>query len=141
MGGVITIIPGQIMNNKMNADIKKVVSRVKQAQATLQTYLNKQAWVEEARKYAEKQSKEVKKLFSSDLGKVKTFLERERRELEKFQKQLPNEVKKLRTFVKGQRQELQRLLVRVGKVKSRAAKSNSKPRTTRSGSKKASASS
>ena len=125
------------MTNKMNADIKKVVSRVKEAQQTLQTYLKKQDWVEEARKYAEKQGKEVRKLFGGDLSKVKTFLERERRELEKFQKQLPNEVKKLRTFVKGQRQELQRLLVRVGKVRTQTKKSG-KARSSRSSKKSAS---
>jgi hypothetical protein len=90
--------------------------------------------VEDARKYAERQGREVRKLLSSDLGKVKIFLEKERRDLEKLQKQLPEEVKKLRTFVKGQRQELKRLLVRVGKAKS-AGTAKSKPRKSSSGSK------
>jgi tRNA splicing ligase len=125
------------MTNKMNADIKKVVNRVKAAQQTLQSYLKKQDWVEEARKYAEKQGKEVRKLFGGDLAKVKSFLEKERRELEKFQKQLPEEVKKLRTFVKGQRKELQKLLVRVGKVR-RTTKKSARPKTSRA--KKSSAS-
>src|SRR6185295_8090510 len=111
------------MTNKVKADIKKVVTRVKAAQQTLHTYLQKQRLVEEARKYAEKQGKEVRKLFGGDLAKVKTFLEKERKELEKFQKQLPEEVKKLRTFVSGQRKELQKLLIRVGKVRSTAKKS------------------
>jgi hypothetical protein len=113
----------------MNADIKKVVNRVKAAQQDLQSYLKKQGWVEEARKYAEKQGKEVRKLFGGDHAKVKTFLEKQRRELEKFQKQLPEEVKKLRTFVKGQRKELQKLLIRVGKV--RSTPKSTKPKSSR----------
>src|SRR4051812_30060237 len=103
---------------KMNDDLKKVVGRVKAAQKSLQTFFKSQDWVEEARKYAERQGKEVRKLFSSDLTKVKSFLEKERRELERLQKQLPGEVEKLRSFVQGQRRELKKLLVRVRKVKS-----------------------
>jgi len=44
--------------------------------------------VEEVRKYAETQGGEVKKLISADFKKLRTFLEREKGELEKFQKQL-----------------------------------------------------
>jgi hypothetical protein len=123
------------MTNRVNEDIKKVLGRVKEAQSTLQTYLKKQVWVEEARKYAEKQGKEVRKLLSSDLGKVKTFIEKERKELEKFQKQLPGEVAKLRTFVKGQRKELQKLLIRVGKANSATTKTTKKRSTKTSRSK------
>ena len=47
----------------MNADLKKIVGRVKDAQQQLQSLVQDQAWVEEARKYAERQGKEVKKLI------------------------------------------------------------------------------
>jgi hypothetical protein len=104
----------------VNTEIKKVVGRVKEAQAKLQTLLKGQEWVEDARKYAERQSKEVKKLISADAGKVKTFLERERKELERFQKQIPGEVKKFRTFVLSQRKEFKKLLATVTKGKKKA---------------------
>jgi hypothetical protein len=94
----------------MNTEVKKVVDRAKKAQNKLQGVLQSQDWIEEARKYAEKQSKEVKKLLSSDIGRVKSFLEKERKELERFQKEIPGEVKKLRSFVKTQRKELEKLI-------------------------------
>ncbi len=56
------------MTNRVNEDIKKVLGRAKAAQEKLQTYLKKQVWVEEARKYAEKQGKEVRKLLGADLA-------------------------------------------------------------------------
>ena len=94
----------------MNSEVKKIVERAKKAQAKLQTILQSQDWIEEARKYADKQRKEVKKLLSSDIGRVKSFLEKERKELEKFQREIPGEVKKLRAFVKTQRKELEKLI-------------------------------
>lgn len=103
------------MKSAMNKDIKKVVGRVKDAQDKLQALIKSQEWVDEARKYAERQGKEVKKLISADAGKVKVFLERERKELERFQKQIPGEVKKFRTFVLSQRKELEKLLKNVRK--------------------------
>jgi hypothetical protein len=115
----------------MNAELKKVVSKVKAAQSHLQTMLNKQDWMEEARKYAEKQGNEVKKLLSSDLGKVRTFIERERKELERFQKQIPGEVKKFRKLLMQQRKDLEKMLGSLGTL------SNGKKR--KSGSKKGTA--
>lgn len=99
----------------VNVDLKKVVNRVKNVQSQLQTFLKDQTWLEEARKYAERQSREVKKLFASDVVKVKTFLGRERKELERFQKQLPQEVAKIRKFVTQQKKEFERLLINVRK--------------------------
>ena len=99
----------------MNTELKRVVSRVKSAQAQLQSVLKDQAWVEDARKYAERQGKEVKKLFTADIVKVKAFLGRERKELERFQKQIPNEVKKLRKFVNEQKKEFGKLLLSMRK--------------------------
>ncbi len=100
----------------MNSELKKVVSRVKTAQVQLQSLLKNKTWVEDARKYAERQGREVKKLFSADVGKVKNFLEKERKELEKFQKQIPGEVKKLRKFVTTQKKEFEKLLLKVRKT-------------------------
>ncbi len=100
----------------MNAEIKKVVIRVKEAQEQLQTMIKTQDWVEEARKYAERQGKEVKKLFAPDVEKMKSFLERERKELERFQKQIPGEVKKFRKFVNMQKKEFEKLLINVRKM-------------------------
>jgi hypothetical protein len=97
-------------------ELKKVLSRVKTAQSKLQTLLKNQDWVEEARKYAEAQGKEVKKLLRADVGKVRTFLEREKKTLEKFQKELPGEVKKFREFLLAQSKELQKLLANVSKM-------------------------
>ena len=92
------------------SEVKKVVERAKKAQSKLQTILKEQDWIEDARKYAEKQGKEVKKLLNTDAAKIKSFLEKERQELERFQKEIPGEVKKLRAFVKTQRKELEKLL-------------------------------
>jgi SPX domain protein involved in polyphosphate accumulation len=68
----------------MNGELKKILSKVKTAQSQLQSMLKDKTWVEEARKYAEKQGREVKKLLDTDVAKVKTFIERERKELEKL---------------------------------------------------------
>jgi hypothetical protein len=125
----------------MNADLKKIVGRVKDAQQQLQSLVQDQAWVEEARKYAERQGKEVKKLITSDVKKVRTFLEKERKELERFQKQIPSEVKKLRKFVDGQRKELEKLIQTTRKVgiKEAVAKAQKSSTKKKAAPKKASA--
>ncbi|MFZ9596252.1 MAG: hypothetical protein ACO3A2_09260 [Bdellovibrionia bacterium] len=94
----------------MNTEIKKVVKRVKEAQNQLQSLIQGHDWVEEARKYAERQGKEVKKLFAPDVMRMKTFLEKERKELERFHKRIPDEVKKLKKFVNAQKKEFETLL-------------------------------
>jgi len=115
----------------MNTEIKKVVTRVKEAQEQLQALIKGQDWVEEARKYAERQGKEVKKLFAPDVEKMKSFLEKERKELERFQKQIPGEVKKFRKFVNVQKKELEKLLTNVRKMNPAAsAQSGSKKSKT-----------
>jgi dsDNA-specific endonuclease/ATPase MutS2 len=106
---------------KMNGDLKKLVGKVKATQKRLQEALQDTTWIEDARQFAKKQGKEVKTLITSDLDKVKSFLEKERKELEKFQKQIPGEVKKLRTFVKAQRQDLEKLLAPVGRTAKKPA--------------------
>lgn len=110
----------------MNPELKKIVSRMKTAQKKLEVMLDQQDWMEEARKYAEKQGSEVKKLLSSDFGKVKTFIERERKELERFQKQIPGEVKKFKTLLAGQRKELEKALKKLGAAKAKGFKKAAK---------------
>jgi hypothetical protein len=112
---------------EMNQEVKKVISRVKEAQVQLQSLIKSQDWVEEARKYAERQGKEVKKLFAPDVEKMKSFLERERKELERFQKQIPSEVKKLKKFVNLQKKEFEKLLLNIRKL---SASKNNKKKTS-----------
>ncbi len=101
------------MMKVMNGEIRKVVNKVKAAQAPLQALLKNKTWVEDARKYVERQGKEVRKLFSADVSKLKAFLEKEKKELGKFQKQIPGEVKKIRKFVSTQKKEFEKLLTNV----------------------------
>ena len=124
------------MKTSMNSEIKKVVSRVKSAQKKLHTLLEGQDWVEEARKYAERQGKEVKKLIKADSTKVKAFLEKERKELARFQKTIPGEVKKLRSFVLAQRKDFEKLLVKVRKSAGNGAAKSKSKKSASSGTKK-----
>jgi hypothetical protein len=116
----------------MNPELKKIVKGVKDAQSQLQTLLKDRSWMQEARRYAEKQGKEMKKLLAADADKVRTFVERERKELERIQKQIPGEVEKFRKFVMSQRKELEKLMGRVGKMsgaKGGKAKKRKRPAT------------
>ena len=130
----------------MNSEVKKIVRSAKEAQKKLQAILKKQDWMEEARQYAELQGKEVKKLFSGDVEKVKKFLEKERTSLDRFQKDLPGEVKKLKTFMNGQKKDLEKLLKnlrrasKTGKLKTKK-RSTAKKSSSRGTSKKSSESS
>ena len=106
----------------MNGELKKIVSRVKSAQAQVQKVLADKSWLEDARNFAEKQGKEVKKLFAQDVTKVKTFIDRERKGLERIQKQLPAEMKKIKKFVDQQKKELEKILASVRKTGGKKAK-------------------
>lgn len=110
-----------VNSEAIKSELKKVVGRVKQAQGQFEALIKNQDWVDEARKYADRQGKEIRKILGGDVAKLKTFLEKERKELEKFQKQIPGEVKKVRQFVVGQRKELEKLLANVKKVASQGA--------------------
>lgn len=103
----------------MNAEFKKVISRVKVVQTQLQG---------ELRKYADRRSKDIRKLFVADVSKMKTFIDRERKELEKLQKQLPGEIEKFRKFVDGQKKELEKLVIglRKGNGGTKTSKASSK---------------
>jgi DNA anti-recombination protein RmuC len=125
----------------INVEIKKVVNRVKEAQVQLQKMVKSHDWIDDARHYAERQGKEVKKLFTSDVEKLKAFLERERKELESFQKHLPSEMKKIRKFVNVQKKEFGKLLLSIRKItaesvgtaaKARKLKKSTKPKKSSS---------
>ena len=100
----------------IKSEIKLMVGKVKKAQSQFQDLLKSHDWVEEAREYAERQGKEIKTLFAGDVEKMKSFLEKERKELEKFQKQIPSEVKKFKKFIGSQKKDFEKLLKNVKKM-------------------------
>lgn len=115
----------------VNTEIKKVVRQLKKAQKQFQGFIKDKNWLDEARRYAETQGREVKKLLSGDMKKVSTFLKRERGELEKIQRKLPSELKRLRTFLDKHRKEFEKHLTALkGGVKTRVQKTRSPKRTS-----------
>ena len=122
--------------NNVNSEIKKVVGRVKEAQVQLQSLVKSHDWVAEARNYAERQGKEVKKLFGPDVEKIKVFLEKERKELERIQKNIPGEVKKFRKFMDMQKKEFERLLASLRKLPKNTAKKKAKNKKSAGSTKK-----
>lgn len=107
----------------VNSELKKVLARVKSAQGQIQTMLKDKTWMDEAKKYAERQGKEAKKLINADVEKLKSFVEREKKELAKLQAQIPGEVAKIKKFMDHQKKELGSLLKNVqGKSKKKARK-------------------
>ncbi len=95
-------------------ELKRVVSKVKSVHSKLVTKINDQSWIDDARKYAEKHKAEVRKVINAEnIAKVKTFIDKEKKELERLQKQIPSEIKKLRSYVNSQRKEVEKLLRRV----------------------------
>lgn len=122
---------------KANGEFKKVIRKIKERQVKLQGMLRQSTWVDEARRFAEKQAEEVRKMLESDssrLAQMKTFIERERKGFEKFQKQLPSEVKKFKKFVDVQKKELEKLLQGIRKA---GLRSVAKKKKSAKGSKKA----
>ena len=98
-------------------DIQKIIGRLKEARTQIENLIKDRSWIEEAKKVAEKQGQEVKKLLDGDVAKLKAFLEKEKKELEKLQAQIPGEVDKLKKFVDSQKKELTKL---IGTVKATA---------------------
>jgi hypothetical protein len=135
------------VKNQMTQEMKKVLGRLKVVQSKFETAIKDQVWMDEARRYAEKQGKEVKKMITADAAKLKSFLERERKDLEKFQRQLPAEVKKVKGFVEAQRKEVEKLIATVtrqgapvkAKTKAKKAASKAKPKAKKVAKKAASA--
>jgi len=119
--------------NRKKVDVKKWLSRVRMTQGQMKSLIQGGGWMEDARQYLERQGKEVQKLIHGDLAKVKTFVERERRELERLQKQIPGEVTRWKKYLAAQRKELEKVLAGVrgasGAKKSKKARKSSKKKT------------
>jgi archaellum component FlaC len=111
----------------MKADMKRWVEKFKGAQKQINA-LVKDNWVDEAKRFAERQGKEVRKLIEADLHKVKTFVEREKRDLEKLQEQIPAELNRWKKLLESQKQDLSSLLGRAGDL-AQAQKRSKKKRT------------
>ncbi|MBC7385771.1 MAG: hypothetical protein H7301_06375 [Cryobacterium sp.] len=111
---------------KTNA--KKILERVRNARSQLESFLKDRSWIEEAKKIAEKQGNEVKKLIDTDVAKLRVFLEKEKKELEKLQAQIPGEVTKIKKFVEAQKKELSGLLTSAKSGKGKKTKKVAKPK-------------
>ncbi len=109
------------MMSAAKANAKKILDRVKSARTQLENLLKDRSWIGDAKKVAEKQGKEVKKIIDTDVAKLRVFLEKERKELEKLQAQIPGEVARIKHFVDGQKKELSKLLKTV-KAKAKTQK-------------------
>ena len=125
---------------EVRKEVKKIISRVKTTQAQLQAMLKDKNWVADARKFADQQGKELKKLFAADSKKIKNFIQREKKGWEAIQKQIPGEVQKLKKFVDSQKKELDKLLANVKGV-TRGKKKKTKRKSPSSGTSKKKASS
>jgi nickel-dependent lactate racemase len=119
------------MKSKIGAEVQKVISQVKSAQKQFETAIKEGAWIAEAKKFAEKRGVQVQKTFSTDLKKVKAFVQKEKKELQKIQKQVPAEVKKLKKFVAIQQKELQKLLRELSKKGKTGSSSGAAPKAKR----------
>lgn len=98
----------------LSSEVQKVVTRVKSAQKQFQSLLTqRERVITEVRKYADERGKEVKKIMNDDIKKVKAFIARERKELEKLQKRLPDEIAKVKGYVDSQKKELEGLWKRI----------------------------
>jgi len=116
---------------KKMSEMNRWVRKVKDAQEQIKSLVGQGNWMDEARKYAERQSKEVKKLIHGDMDKLRTFVVRERRELEKLQKQIPAELNRWKKYLGSQRKELENVLTNVtGQKKKVRAKSASKSKAS-----------
>ena len=107
-------------------EMKNWIEKMKAAQKQLNN-LVKDNWVNEAKRFAERQGKEVRKLIQTDITKVRTFVEREKKDLEKLQKQIPNELNKWKKVLETQKKELTGLLGKAQKASGgKAAKGGKK---------------
>ena len=124
--------------NQANKEVQKLVKQLKKAKSNFQAYIQKNDILDDAKKYADKQGKELKKILKSDANKVKAFIEKEKATLDQFSKQLPNEVEKLKKFILSQRTELEKALNTIKKnatgkatvLKTKTAKKSSKKKSS-----------
>lgn len=123
---------------KANNEAKNIVNQLKTAQKKFQDAMKNKTLIEDVRKYADRQSRDVRKLLTADIQRVKTFVEREKKELDRLQKQMPNEIKKLKRYLAMQRRDLERLLnkARTGAKKKATKKKTAKKKTAKKTTKK-----
>ena len=123
-----------MQKNGKKMDVKKLMGKARTAQTQLKALLQDGNWMDEARKYVERQGKEMQKLIHGDLEKVREFVERERRELGRIQKQIPMEVTRWKKYLTSQRKELEKVLAGVrgaSKKPTRKSKGGAKKRSTK----------
>jgi len=107
--------------------------------------INRKELLKEAQNFADRQRREFKKIIKTDAARLKTYLEKERREIQKLQTRLPGEIKKIRQYAETQRRELDKLIKKVktaskkaaGTAKSKVVKRKSTARTTKRTTKRA----
>jgi len=102
-----------MQKNRKKMDVKKLYMKVRQAQTQFRTILQDGSWMDDAKKYVERQGAEMQKLIHGDLEKLRTFVEHERRELNRIQKEFPKEVTRWKKYLASQRKELEKLLTGV----------------------------
>lgn len=59
----------------------------------------------------------TRKFLDKDVAKVRAFIVKERKEIERLQKQIPVELKKFKKFVDGQKKELRKMMQTLTKRK------------------------
>lgn len=94
----------------IDTEVKRIVGRLRAAQGQVRTLLKDRSWIDDARKYAERRQGELTRLVRADVEKVRAFLVREKKEVEKLQRRLPREIEKVRKYVRAQRGEFEKLL-------------------------------
>ena len=118
---------------KQTREIKRWIEKMKAAQQQI-NYLVKDNWVDEAKRFAERQSKEVRKLIQTDIQKVRAFVERERKDLERLQQQIPAELNRWKKVLETQKKEFVHLLGKTPQAKTRkkSKRSTAKKKSTKS---------
>jgi len=126
----VKVVEQKQAKQKQHREIKQWVEKMKTAQQQLNTLL-KDNWMDEARRFAQKQGKEVRKLIETDIEKVKSFVERERQDLERLQKQIPTELNRWKKALDSQKKELTQFLGRGSKPKKKTRKATSKKKSVK----------
>lgn len=138
--------------NQMASDLNNLLNRVRDLQTMLEAKLEESVLMRDLKKYAASQQKVLKKKINSsaDIKKVVTYVEKQRKHLDKVAKNLPKEVATVGKFVKAQRKEFEKLGKKLiqelstGDLKAasatarRATTTKTKKRTTKSRSRRAS---
>lgn len=119
---------------KISVDLKNILRKIKGVQVQFKKTFDGKSVAVEAKKYADRQSKDLKKLINQDIEKVRSFLEDQKSEVERFQKQIPAEVKKWSQYLTSQRKELESILRTVSSGTAPKKKGSSKPKAKKSAS-------